>query len=46
MRVGQGQGSIAATTRKLAVLVYRKLASTFVYHDSGTDAYQQLSRTG
>jgi transposase len=43
MRVGKAK-AITATARKLALLVYRMLSGTLVYHDPGADAYHQLNR--
>jgi transposase len=43
MRIGKAK-ALTATARKLAVLVYRVLSGSLVYHDSGVDADHQLNR--
>jgi len=42
-RIGKAK-AITATARKLALLVYRVLAGTLVYQDTGAEAYHQLNR--
>jgi transposase len=42
-RIGKAK-AITATARKLALLVYRVLAGTLVYQDSGVAAYHHLNR--
>jgi transposase len=43
-RVGKPK-AITATARKLALLIYRTLTGTLVYHDPGADAYDAHQRT-
>lgn len=43
-RIGKAK-AITATARKLALLVYRVLAGSLVYLDSGVEAYHQLNRS-
>lgn len=43
-RIGKPQAN-TATARKLAILVYRTLAGTLVYHDPGPEAYTAQQRT-
>jgi hypothetical protein len=43
-RIGKPQ-AITATARKLAILVYRALNGTLVYHDPGADTYNGQQRT-
>ena len=44
VRVGKPK-AITATARKLAILVYRTLTCTLVYHDPGADTYTARQRT-
>ncbi len=44
VRVGKPK-ALTATARKLAILVYRTLAGTLVYRDTGADTYNARQRT-